>query len=378
MIIGIDASRNRSGGAKAHLIGILSKSDPTQYGIKEVHVWTYKTLLDEIPDRPWIIKHNPPELEQSILKQLWWQRFHFPTEVKKSGCDIVLNTDAGKVSRLSPCVTMSRDMLSYELGEMERYGISKARLRLIILRWVQNSSLRNADGIIFLTHYAAEVIQNSCGKLSNIAFIPHGVGDNFKQVEQVKEWPTDKNVPIECLYVSNTAMYKHQWNVVRAVELLREKGFPLNLKLVGGGSGKAQKKLEDQLLKSDPRGEFVKQLDFVPQQELPQTISNANLFIFASSCENMPNTLLEVMSVGIPIACSNRGPMPEVLENGGVYFDPENPEEIAEAVRKLIMDPALRNSVSRRARELSYQYSWSRCGNETWDFLCETLSKLSK
>ena len=73
MNIAIDASRNRSGGAKAHLIGILSKCIPARHGIQEIHVWAFKELLDQVPDYPWLIKHNPASLEQSLSKQLGWQ-----------------------------------------------------------------------------------------------------------------------------------------------------------------------------------------------------------------------------------------------------------------------------------------------------------------
>lgn len=86
----------------------------------------------------------------------------------------------------------------------------------------------------------------------------------------------------------------------------------------------------------------------------------------------MPITLLEAMAAGLPIACSDRGPMPEILEDGGVYFDPELPDSIAAAVEQLITDPALRERVAQRAKQLSEQYSWSRCAEETWKFIAET------
>ena len=73
VIIGIDASRNRSGGAIAHLQGILNHGDPARNGIHEIHLWAYQSLLDSIPDHPWLTKHNPAALEQSLAKQLWWQ-----------------------------------------------------------------------------------------------------------------------------------------------------------------------------------------------------------------------------------------------------------------------------------------------------------------
>ena len=48
LTVGIDASRNRSGGAKAYLIGILSEVNPLDYGIKEVHLWAPDSLLNEL------------------------------------------------------------------------------------------------------------------------------------------------------------------------------------------------------------------------------------------------------------------------------------------------------------------------------------------
>ena len=372
LVIGIDASRNRSGGAVAHLVGILSEGNPLSFGISEVHLWSYKSLLDAIPDQPWLIKHNPLALERSIFMQLWWQRFGFPVEVELTGCNIVLNTDAGTISAVQPAVTMSRDMLSYEPGVVELFGFSKARLRLILLRYMQNRSLRAAEGVIFLTRYAANVIQQSCGSLRSIAYIPHGVGSVFKRSKQVNAWPQVGVRPIRCLYVSNAELYKYQWVVVQAISLLRKRGHNLTLSLVGGGKGPAQKLMQDAIAVLDPSGEFVEQLAFLPQQELPNHLAHADLFVFASSCENMPNTLVEAMAVGMPIACSNRGPMPEVLGDGGVYFDPKDADSITEAIEQIIQSSALRLAIAQRAELLSQQYNWKRCADETWAFVADT------
>jgi glycosyltransferase involved in cell wall biosynthesis len=75
------------------------------------------------------------------------------------------------------------------------------------------------------------------------------------------------------------------------------------------------------------------------------------------------------MASGLPIACSDRGPMPEVLKDGGVYFDPEDPTSIESAIRSLLTDPGLRKRVMARAKQLSDEYSWGRCSAETWRFL---------
>jgi len=343
-----------------------------------VHVWSYKTLLDTLPDYPWLVKHNPKELEQPLFNQLFWQATKLNHELESIGCDILFTTDASTFCRFKPMVVLSRDMLSYEPGVMRSFGFGIQRLRLLAILYLQNLAFRHAAGVIFLTHYAGEVIQKSCGALPRVAYIPHGIGEDFKQLSLINPWPIVRERPVRCLYVSNAAMYKHQWVVVSAIETLRKVGHDITLTLVGGGAGKAQRLLERQISISDPDGNFVQQFDFVPQKDLPAHLANADLFVFASSCENMPNTLVEAMAAGLPIACSNRGPMPEVLKDGGVYFDPENADSISNAVEQLITNKSLRERVARCAKTISEQYSWSRCANETWEFIFETYVKLLK
>lgn len=367
LTIGIDASRNRSGGAKTHLVGILTESDPTNEGISTVHVWSYKELLDALPDLPWLQKHNPALLERSLFHQLWWQFFRLPKEAHALGCDALLNTDAGTICPFRPSATMSRDMLSYEPGEMKRYGLSLARLRLFVLKYVQARSLRHATGAVFLTKYAAKLIQNFTGPLSCPTVIPHGVSNSFKQSTHFGNWSEGK--AIRCLYVSNAAFYKHQWVVIKAIEELRTRGHNVSLTLAGGGRGAALRRMHDAIEDSDPNRKFIKTIEQVAHEEVPTLLADADLFIFASSCENMPNTLVEAMASGLPIACSDRGPMPEVLQDGGVFFDPEDFTSIADAVEKVLLDKELRIRIAHRAKELSEDYSWGKCGRETWKFL---------
>ena len=375
IVIGVDASRNRSGGAKVHLLGILKNGDPLSHGISKVHVWSYKALLDTLPDFPWLVKHNPPELERSLVHQVLWQFGSLPKEALRNNCDILLNTDAGSVCGFRPAVVMSRDMLSYEPQEMRRFGLSAKRLRLILLRVIQTRSMKRADGVIFLTNYAARVIQGATGELRRFSVIPHGVGEDFRQTTPSGAWSEEPGKIIHCLYVSNTAMYKHQWVVARAMGELRRRGHNVSLLLAGGGSGRAQRLLDEEIARTDPQEDFIKSIGFVRHEDIPALLSKADLFIFASSCENMPNTLVEAMACGLPIACSARGPMPEILKDGGVYFDPESAESIVAATETIILNRDVRISAARRAKELSEQYSWARCACETWDFLRESIRR---
>lgn len=377
IIIGIDASRNRSGGAKAHLIGILNNFNENLLDkIEQIHVWSYGELLNFLPDKEWLIKHNPKELNKSILHQLWWQYKKLPKEAKALNIDVLLNTDAGSICKFKPSVTMSRDMLSYEKGEIGRYKFGMEKIRLLILRYVQNYSLKKSSAAIFLTKYASEIIQQSSGPINEYTIIPHGVSNNFRITNKNRENKLSNQYnTINCIYVSNVAPYKHQWNVAQAISILRNEGYNIYCKFVGGGTGRAQKKFNTILQTIKDSSSFIKQIDFVNHDEIPKYLENADIFIFASSCENMPNILIEGMCTGLPIACSNRGPMPEILKNGGVYFDPENVESIVSSLKVIINDNKLRNKISSISQKLSENFSWEKCSFETFSYLCKIANK---
>ena len=99
----------------------------------------------------------------------------------------------------------------------------------------------------------------------------------------------------------------------------------------------------------------------------------AEVFVYASSCENLPNILIEAMAAGLPIASSSRGPMPEVLGDAGLYFDPEDPAGLALRLRELAESHELRASLAQRAFERAAGYRWDRCAEQTFAFLAEVL-----
>jgi glycosyltransferase involved in cell wall biosynthesis len=99
--------------------------------------------------------------------------------------------------------------------------------------------------------------------------------------------------------------------------------------------------------------------------------------VFASSCETFGQILVEAMSAGLPIACSNRSVMPELLGDAGVYFDPEQPAEIASAIRTLFDSPELRSRLARESFKKAKNYSWARCADETFSFISQCARKPS-
>jgi len=376
--VAIDASRVKSGGGIAHLLGILNVDDMSVYGIGEVHVWAYCKLLDLLPDKPWLVKHCPNVTQQSLLKQIYWQAFKLSKEIIQARCEILFAVDASTFSRFKPMVVLSQNMIPFEEGFTSIYGYDKSGIHQRLILLVQKRAFKFADAVIFLTDYAARRIQLYTGLLKNFQCIAHGVDVAFKQIAPQSIWPEDNIRPIQCLYVSPIWEYKHQAELVRAIKILRVNGHNVTLTLTGGGNREGQALLKQELQRTDPNRSFVQILDFVPHADIPQLIANADLFVFASSVETFGITLLEAMSIGMPIACSNRSSLPETLQDGGVYFDPQNEHSIAEALETLINDASLRKRLAARAKQLAESYSWEKCATQTWSYVAKIYKSRSK
>jgi glycosyltransferase involved in cell wall biosynthesis len=372
-IIGIDASRCRSGGSIAHIKGILGELNIAKHGISKVHIWSYNSLLDQIKEYPWLVKHTSKHLNSSsILFQIVWQALFLKSELKKENCDILFTVDASSFCVFSPQVVLSQDLLSYEPGIISKYKFSKIKLRLIFIYYLQNLAFRRANGVIFLSEYSASLIQKSVGKLRNYKVIYHGLDDIYFN-HKPKEINFNLNKSVNCLYVSNAEVYKNQWHVVRAIELLRKEGFDVNLHIVGGGNGEAVNLLKKQIEISCNYQKFVYHHEFLPQHKVLEFHYNSDIFVFASSCEAFGISLLEAMASGLPIVCSNRSSLPEVLDNCGLLVNPEDPSQIAQAIKILIENNVLSNELSKKAKIKSNTYTWSKCSNETFSFITDTL-----
>jgi glycosyltransferase involved in cell wall biosynthesis len=270
---------------------------------------------------------------------------------------------------------MSQNMLPFESRELWRYGPSWTGLRLRLIRSGQAATFRRADGVIFLTHYAARTIRSLVRFAASAAIIPHGVQDAFRQRPRLDPEPDayGPTRPFRCLYVSIIDAYKHQPVVALAASRLRQAGIPIAVDFVGPPVEPWARRLRRTLRSLDSEGRFLRYLGAIDHRRLPDVYAGADAFVFASSCENLPNILLEAMASSLPIACSSRGPMPEVLRDAGVYFDPENVDSLTRALEALFKDPALRARLAADASRLAAGYTWARCADSTFAFVAEVF-----
>ncbi|MBA3341809.1 MAG: glycosyltransferase family 4 protein [Gemmatimonadaceae bacterium] len=372
MIVGIDASNIRQGGGVTHLVELLHAADPQSFGFSRVVLWSGARVLGLIEDRGWLVKIDHPSFERSLLHRAFWQRFRLSRAARAAQCNVLFVVGGSFAGRFRPVVTMSRNMLPFDWREVKRFGYSWLTLKLILLRLIQTRTFERADGLIFLTRNSRDIVWRAMRtRPRSIAIVPHGIDPRFLRAPRV-QLPLGQysaGHPFRILYVSIVHMYKHQWNVAEAVAELRRTGMPVTLTLTGPAYPPALDRLQRTLDRVDPEREFIRYSGEVPHDVLPEHYAEHDLVLLASTCEAMPNILLEGMASGLPVACSNRGPMPEMLGDSGIYFDPESAADIARALRELVEYPELRARVSTASRARAQAYSWRRCSDETFRFL---------
>jgi len=104
----------------------------------------------------------------------------------------------------------------------------------------------------------------------------------------------------------------------------------------------------------------VKVLGFVPQENLPALYENASVFVYSSLYEGFGMPLLEAMSVGTPVATSTRSSLGEIVKDGGVLFNPENVEDVAQKIEQILNDEELRNLNIVKAKKYAQNFSWEK------------------
>jgi glycosyltransferase involved in cell wall biosynthesis len=372
MIIGIDASNIRGGGGVTHLMELLRVADPLVHGFSEIILWSGQSTLNKIEDRSWLVKIHLPSLDNNLLHRTIWQRFKLSNAARSAGCDVLFVPGGVFAGDFQPIVTMNRNLLPFELHELWRYGLSWMTFKMLLLRWLQSRTLRKAESVIFLTHYAQSLVSNIARlNLDKSTTVPHGVNNRFLMAPRTQLAIHDYSfdLPFRILYVSAVDEYKHQWHVVKAVAQLRESGLPVTLDLVGPSHSRPFMKLQRVIDEVDPNGQYIHYLGPLTYEDVEAIYASSDLNVFASSCEAFGQILIEAMSAGLPIACSNRSAMPELLDNAGIYFDPENADDIAKAMRKLIDSPELRSQKAKIAFERAQEYTWHRCAFETFGVL---------
>jgi len=119
--------------------------------------------------------------------------------------------------------------------------------------------------------------------------------------------------------------------------------------------------------------EHVCFLQDVPNADLPGLYSAAALLTTPSFYEGFGLPALEAMSFGTPVVVSDRASLPEVVGQAGLLVNPDDPEDIARALTRVLMDETLRVRMRERGLEQAARFTWDKAARETLAVYREVL-----
>jgi glycosyltransferase involved in cell wall biosynthesis len=109
----------------------------------------------------------------------------------------------------------------------------------------------------------------------------------------------------------------------------------------------------------------VRLLGWLGDAELEGFYDAAACLAFPSLAEGFGLPVLEAMARGLPVACSNTTSLPEVAGEAAVYFDPLDVEAMANAIDRLLTDPALRHRLADVGRAQAAKFTWEKTAEGT-------------
>lgn len=359
MILGVEAVNIRSGGGLKHLKTFIELNSKKNYFRKIIVYTNSKTKLElSSIDNVKLITKTAFDLPYFLY--VLYQLIFLKSLLNKDKCDIVFVPGSIFFTDY-PSVLIPQNMLPFEKEESKRFSFFN-RLKFYLVGIAQKYSLKKADGVIYLSKYAKNKI-SVFSPFSKQTIIPHGINQNPESAKINTDF--NKSNPMQLLYVSPVYPYKHHKLLLEAIGELINEGYFIDFKIVGGGSKYEVKKLKDSII-----NESIKYIGEVTSEDVSTYYKNSNVFIFASTCENLPITLLEAMSYGLPVICSSYGVMPEVHDySSEFFFDPTNKDSIKNSLSKAYYNIDILNKEAIKNKYLSSQYSWDLCVDSTNEFL---------
>ena len=110
-------------------------------------------------------------------------------------------------------------------------------------------------------------------------------------------------------------------------------------------------------------------------EDLSTLLSASEMLVYPSFFEGFGIPILEAMYAETAVVCSSTTSMPEVGGDAVLYVDPASPDDIAQAIRRIIEDPMLRADMIARGRTQRGKYSWTRTANLMWESILKTIKQ---
>jgi len=154
------------------------------------------------------------------------------------------------------------------------------------------------------------------------------------------------------LYLGSDHPRKNIDGIIEAFEFIKEK-YKIPHKLILAG------------MQQDGKWQDIIFMKYVDENKKWELLKNAEVFVFPSFYEGFGMPVLEAQKMGVPVVASNTGALPEILGDSALLVNPNNSDEISEAIYKALSDEYLSNELVRKGYENVKRFSWPNCADET-------------
>lgn len=223
-------------------------------------------------------------------------------------------------------------------------------------------AVERADHIICISRSTQKDLIDTYGVAENKTTVVHLASDLRETALTTSEDFSGSEKQF-LLFVGQRGGYKNFGNFISAIATSKNLMADFDIICFGGGKFSAAER--ELIARSGFDAGQVKQLGG-DDAILNKLYVSARAFVFPSTYEGFGLPILEAMSQGCPVLCSNTSSLPEVGGVAAQYFDPNDLDDIAATVERCVYSDSTLRSASTAGVERSRDFSWERCAEETF------------
>jgi glycosyltransferase involved in cell wall biosynthesis len=159
---------------------------------------------------------------------------------------------------------------------------------------------------------------------------------------------------------------KNIGGLLDAYELLLQRRHDLPELVLAGKATDAARPWLERIARA-PLDGLVRHTGYVDPANRYALYEGARLLVQPSFEEGFGMPVLEAMTAGVPVIAANRGSLPELLDEAGPLVDPEEPEEIAAAIERMIDDDGYAAASAAKGVQRAAHFSWPRTAQTVYD-----------
>jgi glycosyltransferase involved in cell wall biosynthesis len=217
---------------------------------------------------------------------------------------------------------------------------------------------RAAQIIVPANYWKRELVRLYKISPNRISVTYEGVDFGLKPTSGIDEF---KIQPPYVVYTGNVYPHKNLPVLISAIKLLHGQ---VHLAIVCARSVFASR-LEKMILAADA-GHLVTFLGRLTDSQVVSLYTRATAFVFPSLIEGFGLTGLEAMALGLPVIAARASCLPEIYGDAAFYFDPYNPQDLAERITEVTNNKPLREDLIKKGLLQVKKYSWAKMSQQTW------------